>query len=303
MSESSNSHGVTIVPVGGLGNQLFIYGAGRALSEKLACPLFIDGKSFQAHGDRSFELDTFVHKGVVLERDPSKAFLIHLRSKVREASRRVLPRNFSTNILRIYSEESFAYDQNLLNLNCNIQISGYFQSWKYFDAIASDLRNEITTIINPSDWYTSTLHTLNNLTPWIAVHVRRGDYTNPQTLAFHGLCSAKYYEESINLMEKLVDTDQIVVFSDDIESARQLLHGVGLSKTFINAPPSSRPLESLLLMSRASGFIMANSSYSWWAGWLGSHVTKPVIAPRPWFRNSKVPTQDLLLPNWISLGV
>jgi hypothetical protein len=47
---------------------------------------------------------------------------------------------------------------------------------------------------------------------------------------------------------------------------------------------------------------MSNSSYSWWAAWLGSERgnMRHIIAPRPWFEHASI-EKDLLLPSWLTL--
>jgi hypothetical protein len=52
----------------------------------------------------------------------------------------------------------------------------------------------------------------------------------------------------------------------------------------------------LKLMSQAEGFIIANSSFSWWAATLGSEQNQKVVAPKIWFKgNSPVDIHD---PAW-----
>jgi hypothetical protein len=55
-------------------------------------------------------------------------------------------------------------------------------------------------------------------------------------------------------------------------------------------------------MSLASHLIMANSSFSWWAAWLGDSEVRTVIYPRPWIDFRFINDRDLPLPNWIGLG-
>ena len=50
------------------------------------------------------------------------------------------------------------------------------------------------------------------------------------------------------------------------------------------------------LMSMCSDFIIANSSFSWWAAWLGNRGK--VIAPKKWFPDDKHNTKDLYCKGW-----
>ncbi len=46
---------------------------------------------------------------------------------------------------------------------------------------------------------------------------------------------------------------------------------------------------------------MANSSFSWWGAWLNPNPNKIVIAPKLWFNDEKVNTNDVIPENWIKL--
>ena len=46
---------------------------------------------------------------------------------------------------------------------------------------------------------------------------------------------------------------------------------------------AANPLHDLHLMSLATHHIIANSSYSWWAAWLGEKPGQQVIMPDRWY--------------------
>jgi hypothetical protein len=58
----------------------------------------------------------------------------------------------------------------------------------------------------------------------------------------------------------------------------------------------------LILMASCKNFVIANSSLSWWGAWLGSRQGKIVVAPRQWFKGGTNTIEDLIPPNWISIG-
>jgi hypothetical protein len=69
------------------------------------------------------------------------------------------------------------------------------------------------------------------------------------------------------------------VFTDPPESTPKDVLDFLNPKRIIGPEVLPRPLENLILMSRAKALIAANSSFSWWAALL-TYGGTPVIAPR-----------------------
>ena len=99
-----------------------------------------------------------------------------------------------------------------------------------------------------------------------SLHVRRGDYLGHNGL-FANL-SVGYYREAMALTQ-----GPYVVFSDDIPWCRANLPGDCI---FME---NNREHEDLFLMAACNEHIVANSSFSWWAAWLGGGHA---VLPRQW---------------------
>jgi hypothetical protein len=69
---------------------------------------------------------------------------------------------------------------------------------------------------------------------------------------------------------------------------------------FVRESAGLPPSEDHRLMSGCRHFIISNSTYSWWAAWLGRAPEKTVIAPRQWFQAATVPA-GLIPPEWITI--
>lgn len=286
--------GVTVELVGGLGNQLFIYAAGYELSRKLSCPLYIDTTWFASHSDRTLGIDSFGIDAVFVSSRP----LMH-RAQIE--LHKNLPNRFSQNS-KIFKESSAHFDKEVSYLLVGSTLRGYFQSWKYFPCYAQEIRVQIANVINPSDWYQKLRTDYESDSRWIALHVRRGDYLNSKIRDLHGIVAVDYYARAIEKIDSQFDTElPLKIFSDDSAAAQTIFRDFKHRIEYIHEPPDSRPIETMLLMSMSSGLITANSSFSWWAAWLGESATRPVVVPDPWFRSKSFNPEDLFLPNWIRL--
>jgi hypothetical protein len=292
---------IYIEPLGGLGNQLFVYATGRARAIDLNTDLQVDLRNFRNYEWHNFELQTFHSQLSISESARFPKELIRRGSDwSRRGFRRIgmKPRFGSQNCA---IEESTVFDSRINKIPDGTTIRGYFQSHLYFDRHAAAIREEIRNLVNPSHWFLETFDALNALPVWSAIHVRRGNYVG---LSNMGLAQDDYYSRALRLLRLNVNSGPLLVFSDDIEAAKSMA-ALQLTPSliqFIEPPSESSPLESLLLMSSAHNLITANSSFSWWSAWIGDNEDRMVICPRPWLDDPNFNERDLLPPNWITLG-
>jgi hypothetical protein len=54
-------------------------------------------------------------------------------------------------------------------------------------------------------------------------------------------------------------------------------------------------------MSRCQQNITANSSFSWWGAWLNQNPDKIIFAPKNWFADKTINTDDLIPESWIRI--
>lgn len=272
--------GICAYLTGGLGNQLFVYAAAYAQARRLGCPLYIDASALGDGNLRAFELGTLPLKGRVLSDD----------SPWRGRSPTRYRRWQRDSALAVYRERGFGFEPEIGDVAKGTTLVGYFQSWRYFAEFHSEIREWFSAAIADLAWEERPAD--------IHVHVRRGDYLQPGTSAFHGVASPGYFSRALALQRRIGAFDVARVFSDSPELARTEL-GEEPGLVFEESRPGASSLESLLVMSRARRFILSNSSFSWWAAWL-SEATEFVIAPRPWLASGES-AADLLLPDWVTL--
>lgn len=270
---------VVILPRGGLGNQLFIWAAGYELARRLRTRLAVDVSPLVGDPTRRYELDSFdsglgepeVHRSPIFQR------------------RR-----------RTFSEASFRFDPRFGRISRPSTLEGYFQSWRYAECSLPHIVERIKRVSSPTSWFEQQLATIEALdVPPVVLHVRAGDYLNPEVRRLHGYLGPGYYGRAIDAISRSESAKGPVwVFSDDTEEARQRLSELPIDR-YVQAPSESSPVESLVLMGMASAHVIGNSSYSWWAATVARFGSAgPVIAPQRWFGDLNHDSTDLLWPNW-----
>ena len=286
---------VEIELVGGLGNQLFGYFAGAYYAQKFNKHLIVDltqvSLGLTNHGS---ELTSFkLSKSYELIRSKPRGFARLIKRVFDKLSIKFkFIKYFRYRLLGVYQSKEVGFDSFLEKQSEISRIQGYYQTWKYVDNLQELETDTSLEIINPSNWFLELQNEINKVKP-IVIHVRRGDYKNPNSPV--GLLSRSYYQDAIGVVNNKYENRNFWIFSDDIEDSQKLLDGlIPKSSNWICPPTGSDPAESLVLMSLSKVIIIANSSFSWWAAKTG--VKKElVIAPSPWFKTLESPTY--LIPN------
>ncbi|WP_394560341.1 alpha-1,2-fucosyltransferase [Aquipseudomonas alcaligenes] len=288
---------------GGLGNQLFQYAAGRALSEAWDLPLTLDTKWFDAViGMPGVTPRTYALAPFGLDaRTQSVGLPISYSGRI---WRLINPLSTllgrMTSAPRVVQEQSFRFAADAFGEKGPVWLSGYWQSWRYFDSIASRLRTELATPGTLSQQSEQVLAQIRTASAAVCLHIRRGDYvTNPGAASFHGTCSVTYYEDALRSMH--FDSEPTCfVFSDDLDWARENLR-LPYPAVWVDANGPDDAHQDLWLMAACRHFVIANSSLSWWGAWLGCAPDKQVVAPKQWFTDASRDTSDLLCPEWKQL--
>ncbi len=178
-----------------------------------------------------------------------------------------------------------------------VYLRGYWQSDRYFSDISSTIRKELTYPEPPTGKNAELLARIREEDA-ICLHIRRGDYvSDPHTAAFHGVCSSAYYDRAIARLLPVAKKPIFYVFSDDPEWARSNIIPPG-ETIYVDHNSCTEPFEDLRLMSACRHFVIANSSFSWWAAWLSDRAGKQVIAPQKWFQSEEKDTSDQTPTDW-----
>lgn len=290
---------------GGLGNQLFQYALGRALSIKNNVPMKLDISQYYKKNEiRKYGLKDFnINAEIATKReitsigipDPQSNFLL---TRITRKVFRYFDSKKKISERKYVLEPNFTFSEEILNIKDNAYINGDWQSFKYFENIKSALIQELY-LAKPLSPEAEKIGNGISKTNSVSVHIRRGDYiSNSQTNSFHGTCSTEYYRNAINRISKETTSPILFIFSDDINWVRENIKFQ--FPTIYVSKPEIRDYEELILMSKCKHNIIANSSFSWWGAWLNQNPNKIVVAPQKWF-NASVDTSDLVPENWIRI--
>jgi hypothetical protein len=288
--------------IGGLGNQMFQYAAGRYLAWLHKTELFMDTSYLEkdpagAYTKRRLELDVF-NIGLKLA---TKTDVDRFKTGNSNTYSRTLQRKLPILFTNLYVAESgTAYHKEFLSYPANTYLDGFWQSEHYFKPIESILVNDFV-LKDPlnrenKDW----LKQIEN-TESVSLHVRRGDYvSNAGAQSHHGSCDVDYYKKALEHINEKHQNTEVFVFSDDLEWCKANLK---LKETFhfVDANQRQNLHMDMFLMSHCRHNIIANSSFSWWAAWLNRNPHKIVIAPLKWFNDPSIKTYDLIPKEWIRL--
>jgi hypothetical protein len=276
---------ITVKLSDGLGNQMFQYAFGKAISAKRQQTVKFETSYFQKTDFRQLGLEKF---NVEL---PNLTTLEHLRYNYFYQYIKFLTRKSSLfNFLskNFYPEKiEHAYDPEVFTTPCNY-FSGYWQDYRFFEEIRAVLLHDFTLLEKPNLQNSEMLHNILT-TDSVSLHIRRGDY-----LAISGqdTCTTQYYRSCIDTINQQIDNPTFFIFSDDMNWVKENFH-LNHDVFYVDFNNES-PEHDLNLMKYCKHNIIANSTFSWWGAWLNDNPEKIVLLPKQWRAN--FPTPDGLIP-------
>lgn len=283
---------ITARLLGGLGNQLFQYAAGRALSLRLGVPFQLDAR--EAWHNKPVFHPALHHFAIQTPEGSARTLPPDRKQPLRYTAWRYFARR-----PRLLRENGLGVNRAVLEAGDDTYLHGYFQSERYFLDQLETIRADLTITTPPSPENADWLGQLSQTPMATSLHVRRGDYVaSTKGAAAHGSCDAAYYARALETVAKETGkTPQVFVFSDDPIWARDNLD-LPFPKTVIGHNPPEAHYEDMRLMAACTHNIIANSTFSWWGGWLNPNPTKVVCAPKRWFADPTLHNPDILPDTW-----
>lgn len=306
---------IGVVLYGQLGNQMFQYAAARSLADSLNTTVASVGPQSSwrrtlaqlwPSGDPTKYPDAGRDNGKLRKSFGYGGSHLNLRmsGQVRTLVDHVLfdqvyEAEFETTESGAFVER---FNADFYSLPDRTLLSGWLQSSKYWKSdrkFAQDLYSPSEKVIElRKNLESETGIYFDNA---IALHVRRSDYLAMR----HGLSESdtgwtlpkSYYSAALR---NFPDDQAVLVFSDDPDWAKQ-----NFTEPRFLVQPMRAAEDDLFLLSMCKDKIIANSSFSWWAAYLGEQPDGVTIAPKyhlGWRLNSWVP-EDISQPSWKYLNV
>jgi hypothetical protein len=173
----------------------------------------------------------------------------------------------------------------------SVLLYGYFQSFRWADSVYERLM-----LLTPGFGAQEIIKftELAQIEKPLVVHIRLGDYKNEPSF---GLASESYYEIAVKRLWESNAFEKIWVFSDEPELAVTYFPQEFLSHLRWIPEVLGSAAVTLEVMRLGQGYVIGNSTYSWWGAYLSRSHNPPVIAPDPWFANLADPI-DLIPLRW-----
>ena len=280
-----------------LGNQLFQYAFARALQLKFYPSYKL---TFNTH---SFEIISENDRAAGW-RDQLKDFNIYPVDYVHEYSRyqmfiRAIARGLtiifskftnwrtSKTLAQIVDRLGFYRRMGCLmakprkSLSSNIFCIGNFENYNYFNDIRDILLKEFTP---KKDLLPENFNLMSEIqnTNSVCVSIRRGDFLIERNERLN-VCNAEYFSEAMHRIKAQIPDCKFFIFTDDVEDVKNNFK-FPYNVTFESG--NDPVWEKLRLMYSCKHFIIANSTFSWWAQYLSRNENKIVYVPEPWHWHS-----------------
>lgn len=306
---SAPGNRIVIRLMDGLGNQLFQYALGRKLAALHGTEPVFDTIWYRSGAKlthpRPLALREFAIRGRVAEEDEEfRDYWLRPTPLGRlwwKVEQRLLPlrwRRFVEQDPQTFARRGRMFEPEVLRVSPGTYLSGWWISPRYFEGIEHELRNELV-LREPLPPRAAEWARDMGAGESVAVHVRRGDFLNHPEI---GVLGAAYYARAVEQLRSQRTNLRFFVFSDDLPAAKELLAEVLPAFEAIEPPPGTSPAVDLALMSHCRHFITANSTFSWWGAWLGSHPDKIVLVPEHWYQGARVALPDVYPEEWIKVA-
>ena len=173
-----------------------------------------------------------------------------------------------------------------------IYYDGWWQDKKYFLNTIGEVEYQQPILDETNSSLLKDIATTES----VSIHVRRGDYLEPQNAKqYGGICTLEYYTQAIEVVKKKITSPRFFIFSNDIDWCKENLPINDV--VFVTNNKGVNSWLDMYLMSHCQANIIANSSFSYW-GAMFNKLDSLVVYPGKW-TNFKTP--NIFPDNWIAI--
>lgn len=189
-------------------------------------------------------------------------------------------------IISIYNIENithFIAELPQMSFKNNVIVEGLFEDYRLNDLIRDILLKEYVSKA-PMLSKNNQIYENARKESSICVSIRRGDFLNERFKSRHFVTDEDYYLKAISEIKARVEKPVFLIFSDDIDYAKVFFEN---QDSILFEDGTDDIAEKIRMMSMCQHFIISNSTFSYWAMYLGQAQNKIVIAPSIWKRPTK----------------
>jgi hypothetical protein len=274
---------------------MFQYAAALGVAVRNEIPLYLDpytGFARDAY-ERSFRLDHFRLSSRLLPQGEcydllQKSRYIRAYRGYREQFRtRWLGANFDP---AVYN----------LRVRRDVVLEGYWQSPRFFEDVSSRIRDEFRIQHELSPETRAVAKEIEAAPASVSIHLRclHGcSATGKKVGNSRFICGNEYYRKAVQHIQPFAGSLRAYVFADGPFRSGDL--DLPCPMRIVTHNGADRDYEDLYLMSVCRHHIIANSSFSWWAAWLGRHEGTIVCAPANFAPHKAPLVRDVYPWDWI----
>ena len=300
---------ITVFITDGLGNQMFQYAFARCLQLKTNNELQFALNSFEndaanrEYGLANLCIDKSIH--IISNKEAKKKMLfVKLFSKIHsfiktDETKRILNKRL------IYSFGWNVYDffdTSKIDFSKKICVLGQYQNHRLFQEYKEIIKNELKVKTQPGEKNKKKIEEISSENS-VCVHIRRGDYLDKRWSHLN-VCDDNYYYEAMKLMREKTINPVFYVFSNTHDDIEWIKNNYDFSQYNVKYVDLNNPdYEELRLMYSCRHFIISNSTFSWWAQYLGEYEEKKVVAPSKWNTRENIDDSGIYMDNWLLIDV
>lgn len=253
--------------LGRLGNKLFLFASAYGIARTHGCHLYINPRCMA-------ELENIFHLNITFL---LKSFNI---SELR-----------SNTTLSLYNDCTFQSSLMRPNAFTYLELKGYWQAYGHFSLFGDEIRSQLqfkSNIVYPvttflrrilphlsipgnNTFFIQLKHHMNrnNFVALIGIHIRRGDFLNPdKILEGRTVSSNEFLMTAMEYFSKRFHNNVIFIVASD---EKKLYRDLFRNQSNVHVTPDSySPEEDLAILALCDSSVITGGSFGWWSAFLSN---------------------------------